>query len=185
MLMSSRSTRESGAVVERPILFAGPMVRPILDGRKLQTRRLASNGDSNCPWGDVGHRLWVRERWGYQNQFADRRAPASGPIVYAADEVSPRAGPWRASYHMPRNACRVVLEITACRTEHLHDLSPDDARAEGYVNDGLFDDPRAWFAHLWDGLHAARGAGWRENPRVWVVSFQSVLVKQCKAAHAR
>jgi hypothetical protein len=67
---------------ERPILFSGPMVRAILQGRKTQTRRIVK-GDpatvisnirtrdekviipewwfSYCPYGQPGDRLWVRE----------------------------------------------------------------------------------------------------------------------------
>lgn len=67
---------------ERPILFSGPMVRAILDGRKTQTRlvvKLNLSGraelygmqwhidDPNvfnaCPYGIPGDRLWVRETW--------------------------------------------------------------------------------------------------------------------------
>lgn len=56
---------------ERPILFSGPMVRAILDGRKTQTRRVVKrvpdhNLDgpwviANSPYGKPGDRLWVRE----------------------------------------------------------------------------------------------------------------------------
>lgn len=75
---------------ERPILFSGPMVRAILDGRKTQTRRILKpvrerfsvylgttfDGETgfffrdrasmeyvsaSCPYGTVGDRLWVRE----------------------------------------------------------------------------------------------------------------------------
>lgn len=73
---------------ERPIIFSGPMVRAILEGRKTQTRRIVKNikfyddrtvilagkkttitlpkGDSVvgwCPHGKPGDRLWVRETW--------------------------------------------------------------------------------------------------------------------------
>ncbi|HBO3830710.1 TPA: hypothetical protein L4S92_001055 [Pseudomonas aeruginosa] len=74
---------------ERPILFTGPMVRAILEGRKTVTRRvvkpqpdfLGSMVDPNtpfkpldaglharitCPYGEPGDRLWVRETWGLQ-----------------------------------------------------------------------------------------------------------------------
>lgn len=69
---------------ERPILFSGPMVRAILDGRKTQTRRpynpkagfpredgevTPTTADAwtdygPCPLGQPGDQLWVRETWG-------------------------------------------------------------------------------------------------------------------------
>ena len=77
---------------ERPILFSAPMVRALLDGSKLQTRRVIkttqpewvrvnpnSHPDTDgrqcygwdgnigqamrCPYGHPGDRLWVREAW--------------------------------------------------------------------------------------------------------------------------
>lgn len=73
----------------RPILFSGPMVRALLDGRKHQTRRiikpqpdLATNQWTSeevnaawqdgfipvpCPYGKPGDLLWVRESWRPQN----------------------------------------------------------------------------------------------------------------------
>ncbi|AAT47214.1 hypothetical protein F116p07 [Pseudomonas phage F116] len=88
---------------ERPILFTGPMVRAILEGRKTVTRRvvkpqpdfLGSMVDPNtpfktldaglharitCPYGEPGDRLWVRETWTDVNMCG---APA---LAYRADE---------------------------------------------------------------------------------------------------
>jgi len=61
---------------ERPILFSGPMVRAILAGTKTQTRRVVKDCGlwetqpgltdlrpitADCPYGQPGDRLWVRE----------------------------------------------------------------------------------------------------------------------------
>lgn len=68
-------------VKERPILFAAPMVRAILEGRKTVTRRVVKgtalkwleefvpefvvhSANGLCPYGKPGDRLWVRETWG-------------------------------------------------------------------------------------------------------------------------
>lgn len=64
---------------EHPILFSGPMVKAILEGKKTVTRRvikeirngwrdgtIIENEDRDyftCPYGRPGDRLWVRETW--------------------------------------------------------------------------------------------------------------------------
>ncbi len=96
---------------ERPILFSGPMVRAILDGRKTQTRRVLNPQPSiesqgllghpklvghfaphvfgaclvslaGTPYGVLGDRLWVRETW------AGVRIGRHAPVFYRASCVN-------------------------------------------------------------------------------------------------
>lgn len=103
-----RNTESS--VTEHPALFSGPMVRAILDDKKMKTRRvvrlppsyehgevgfwercgdgwaaLCDPGPSilvSCPYGGPGDRLWVRETW----RGADGWRPENGHLIeYRAD----------------------------------------------------------------------------------------------------
>jgi hypothetical protein len=174
------------AVKERPIQFAATMVRAILDRTKCQTRRpIAPEPDTirrihhvlhplrdgkiiSCRFGQVGDRLWVRERWVMQD---DRR------IAYAADVSGSASHRWRPSYMMPRSACRIVLEITSLRVERLANITRADARAEGLPGDMLDGDPIAWFRQLWNGLCKPEHS-WERNPWIWVIGFRRIEMEK-------
>lgn len=147
-------------MTERPILFSGPMVRAVLDGRKTQTRRVikhvACSGTHElspkemrpgewfcdecyaspyrCPYGAPGSKLWIRETFGCHCH--NSMQPMKGcELVYRADDPGdigeyPLSG-WRPSVFMPRWASRITLDITGLRVERLQDISGDDVLAEG------------------------------------------------------
>ena len=144
-----------GEAKEKPIIFSGPMVRAILDGRKTQTRRvlkpqprnvdgsgrwyaMPGGGESlNChrlPYA-VGDRLWVREAWRSEARFDKIPVPSGAIVSYEADyDREPNDGcrgrlrPW---IHMPRWAARIELVVTAVKVERLQDISVSDAIDEG------------------------------------------------------
>ena len=103
--------------------------------------------NSFCPYGQPGDRLWVRETW-YCDHFEVQKGPylqpadmhdldqsrEDGELVYAADGLAPyeqEQPTWKPSIHMPRWACRILLEITEVRVERLQNISEDQAKAEG------------------------------------------------------
>jgi hypothetical protein len=177
--------------------------------------------DRACPYGQPGDRLWVREAFRFAASL-DRLSPNDvgekaldagyntpwAPTQFEAD--GSRAGAWhgfdtpptvttpgklRPGIHMPRWACRLVLEITGVRVERLHQISEADAVAEGVpeesepceqcgdcgwlciggepqecdapgCGDGAIDGYRA----LWEQINGA--GSWAANPWVWVVEFR-------------
>lgn len=179
-----------------PILFNAPMVRAILAGQKTQTRRADLKKWTKVKQGD---RIWVRETWRAE-KAGDGIAPSDLPwielkglpIWYEADGKPPERSPWgnpwsakqRVSIHMPRWASRITLEVTAVRVERLHDISEEDARAEGVERDS--DGWRDYqmpstqccasavdsFRTLWKSINGAES--WEANPEAAVISFRRI-----------
>ena len=151
-----------------------------------------------CPYGRRGERLWVREAWAADAQVdavAPRDLSQGEPIWYPADGAIRqtgcamlRTGKGRPSIHMPRWACRILLEITDVRVERLQDISEEQALAEGvrlYTDHAELGDwfhvegidtysasARKSFELLWSSINGADS--WDANPWVWAVSFRLV-----------
>lgn len=250
------SEMKTTAVSEKPILFKGEMVRAILEGRKVETRRVVetpswlkshlpiigpigrshyethwpgigfnddgrfsimengikySNNFIVCPYGKPGDLLWVRENFktvakgdiigeqagyishGYYYE-ADKSTVWGDPVkIYVSGNQEiidcGRIGIIKPSIHMPYSACRLKLEITNVRIEHLLDIDDKGSMAEGcdayLTGHGLCtENPRhymmkegTWrngFLSLWDSINKSRGFGSDVNPWVWVIEFKKV-----------
>ena len=180
---------------ERPIIFNTEMVRAILDGRKTQTRRVVKykaytrEGDPvyphECPYGEIGDRLWVRETWAYTDGggalvMGGIIETVEPQIVYKANGYKySESLKWKPSIHMPRWASRITLEITDVRVERARDISYGDLCKEGFKTYGLSEKSEMlpasiWFQELWDSLNAKRGYSWKSNPWVWVIEFKPI-----------
>jgi hypothetical protein len=121
-----------------------------------------------CPYGQPGDRLWVRETF--------MAAKGANDVKYyyrATLDTNAADLPWKPSIHMPRVACRILLEITDVRVERLNGISVKDATLEGYPQD-WGDDPGAipWFIHLWQSINGPDS--WNANPWVWVIEFKRI-----------
>ena len=166
---------------------------------------LPGNADL-CPYGQPGDRLWVRETFiDLRGTGVEHRPDPDGPLqryAYAADcrpgshsdEARKDFGlKYKPSIHMPRAACRILLEMTGVRVERLQDITEKQALAEGIVGvpfrpddgwpictgylvgpddgkTGLQTTAAKAFAGLWDSV----GGNWNASPWVWVVEFKRV-----------
>lgn len=160
---------------------------------------VASPGNDLCPFGQPGDRLWVRETWRPETIHScamDTCDCDSVGVSYAADGEwiphtwqNPPPDDWYMpaaaargnvpSIHMPRWACRLVLEITAVRVERLQAISEADAIAEGLSQSdtgswlpGPCDHPEWAFHQLWAQVYG--DPAWEANPWVWVIEFKRV-----------
>ncbi len=157
-----------------------------------------------CPFGQPGDRLWVRETWmdltgtgiGHWDSATGKPLRyaygAESPSGRASDEARRDFGlKWRPSIHMPREACRLALEITGVRIERLHAGDGDVPYESRYLAEGInrihhgdgdfyysaFRDepaPNNWTDPFdaWRELWKSTGADWDSNPWVWVIEFK-------------
>lgn len=205
----------------KPILFSTPMVQAIKEGRKFCTRRLVkynkeiaeatvgfsmfteanqfsvrgvhANGQYGESFFDLpyskGDILWVRESF-YEPMFEE----LNGKYYYKADLAKQGWDfKWKPSLFMPKEACRLFLQIKSIEAERLQDITESDAIREGiertvsiypspadpryiypdFTNecDGC-ESARVSFATLWKKINGPES--WDANPWVWVIRFKQV-----------
>lgn len=185
---------------------------PPLGGFNAEFVALPENGLS--PYGFSGDRLRVKEAaWMWCERVPDGKTATGrdkwryvpmreAPVHYAADNpkmpmldvVSPSTGNkwgWRLKIgrFLPAWASRITLEITGVRVERLHDISEEDAIAEGIEPIAVLSAFPAWrdyeadyskeffkrsawesYRTLWNSINGA--GSWNGNPWVWVIEFK-------------
>ena len=159
------------------------MVQAILDGRKTVTRRVLKNqnyiADNKQPYrkGDI---LYVRETWA-KDSF--------GHYVYKTDYEGTTLSPdwkWQPSIHMPKEAARIWLKVTDIRVERLQDITEEQAKAEGAIDNrgfihssenehNVIHTAREHFMRIWNStlkIYNKEQYGWDANPWVWLIEFE-------------
>ena len=145
---------------ETGIIMSGNHPRLILDGIKTMTRRVMKPQPTfndrcgfcykgyaygkghdtretiynfskhNCPYGQVGDRLWVRATWAKnfkgQMLFKYQKDRLTELLNLPAIDIL-----WKPSIHLRKEDAEIWLDITLLRAERLREISEADAKAEG------------------------------------------------------
>jgi hypothetical protein len=181
-ILAGRKTQTRRAIKPQPADDIAPHVFPnaAVQGWRSSLRHAYGATTSHfCPFGQPGDRLWVRETWCHA--WDDERDQWSDPerYHYRADGIEVvhvddgERSPWCPSIHMPRRACRLLLEITDVRVERLQGISKEDCIAEGPDAPVAAHLERAWhvqFQRLWE----TTGGDWAGNPWVWAITFKRI-----------
>ncbi len=138
------------------------------------TKQAYANG-FECPYGQPGDKLWVRETFCCVHGTAD--GPRDDDFVrYRADggigeKVIDSVRGWKPSIFMPKAYSRITLTIADVRVQRLQEISHRDALAEGVEYDVSKEDraPLQSFQTLWESINGA--GSWNANPWVWCISF--------------
>jgi len=150
----------------------------------------------NLPFWE-GDRLWVRETFARTGDNFHDDWPGHGDYYYKADDPfselepgSPTKGifKWRPSIFMPREACRIILEVRYVRIERLRDITEEDAMAEGIeeINGGFKNYGKSYplkefgwgdkailsYMSLWESINGK--GSWFNDPWVWVIDFKRI-----------
>lgn len=190
-------------IVKAPVLYSGtePPSRIFRDGDLFQfqwnTGKTVGGFAIKPPYlpGDV---LYVRETWSTRPSNECYAQPchggicpyescesADGPcfpeeyIYKATDSLPAYGGKWHPSIHMPKEAARIFLRVTAMRVERLKEIGncikegiPPGTHATAHMNEI---DERAAFAYLWNSTVKPADLtryGWAANPWVWAIEFE-------------
>lgn len=147
-------------------------------------------------YGLPGDILCVRENYFKAPYITDKMlrdgADTWAKYYYQADEnetTTRQLKEWgwklKPSIHMPFEACRTFLKVTAVRIERLQDITEEQARGEGIewitnkygsgwkvygVPEQITQMPIVSYRSLWGSINGPDS--WRTNPFVWVIEFE-------------
>ena len=194
---------------ETGILFTPENHRAILNKAKWQTRRVINYQSTgkrpsiknlpywetthgkrgvesflcdplSCPYGVPGDRLYVKEGIIVDDAFDPPEL--AGYYMDGVRATLPNQKRLTAMF-MAKRYARTWLELTDVRIECLHDISEEDAKAEGsewigpeimYPDEPLAEYPyRRGYQKLWDSINKVKHP-WSKNDWVWVLEFRVI-----------
>lgn len=135
------------------------------------------------PYGGAGDFCYIREPVSIMTLSVDDKPPQERYIYkvcnpvnkYTADlydeEVKLKFTP---SIHAPRRTSRLTIQNIRVRAERLHDMTDEDAIAEGIEHSRLHE-PLKVYAGLWNSINTAPGTRWEDNPLVWAIYYTPIF----------
>lgn len=158
-----------------------------------------------CPYGQPGDVLWVRE----EHLIYWEELSHCWIVQYKDDTVKnfyykelsldlnkrlkkrKSLGKWQRGRFLPKELCRIWLEVVSVRAERLQDISESDAIAEGIggENDQFKNYDKKYpvaefigggtaalrsFKSLWQTIHEGKDSDWNNNPYPWVIEFKQI-----------
>lgn len=149
---------------------------------------------ARCPYGQAGDHLWVREAFSSRIP-PEQHSTGQGIAWYRATSEWALDGriKWKPSIHMPRWACRIVLEVVDVRVERLQDGEGETAWESRYLAEGIHQIDHGRGEHYYSAFHGephpknwadpfdarrelwvSTGGNWNSNPWVWAVKFRRI-----------
>ncbi len=145
-----------------------------------------------CPFGVPGDRLWIKETWRAPVEFDSmgtdqikEKCLSAGyqgfwcPVEYFDSKrdgwpTHPILAPGRLrpAATMPRELARLVLEISQIEIQRLQEITKEQLTKEG-LGEYSEEEARVEFQNQWKDCYN-RKAPWKNDPWVWVLSFQKV-----------
>ena len=88
------------------------------------------------------------------------------------------ASPWKSPVHMKQEHSRITLRITGIKVEKLGDISEEDARKEGFIDDNFVDraslPPSMKFRDNWNATHKKPEHKFEASPWVYCYTVEAV-----------
>ena len=158
----------------------------------------------NCPYGQIGDRLWVKEthflfgawkrngvtsagkeKWKFvPHELIGVRYLDNPPLNFktSRDKENPGQPKWykRNSLFMPKWASRITLEVTAVRAERLQEITEQDAIDEGVLSGIRYESSgfpiQVLPSESFEILWESINGpdSWKANPFVWVITFKKI-----------
>jgi hypothetical protein len=167
----------------KSLLFSAPMMRANLADTKTETRRMPKkSGKHRFAVGELGY---AQEAWFVDkslNDWSPTELPTGCHVFYAADnllDLPASFGRVRASTHLPERFTRFKFRVLECEFQHLHDITPDQARAEGHprgpnhYSQAVHDEAALdWYKDLWEDINGT--GSWASNPLIECIRYERI-----------